>query len=107
MTADPYIPSARDATIGFFGGNARGACRTRCVACSEDVEPLTDPRRVYGGKPGEVGEDECDLCGAFFEALSALCQWEHDEQQARWARESRVDHVIEMGCVSMVRCRVY
>ena len=104
---DEYIPNARDATVGYFGRNAHGWFRSYCVCCN-DAEPLTEATRIYGGKPGtgEV-EGECDVCRVTFENLSERCQQEHDEQQARWARESRVEYVIEMGAVSGIRCRVY
>ena len=104
--ADEYIPNAREAVIGYFGGNHNNACRERCVKCS-DVEPLTDPRPVYGGYSDDEVPYECDHCGISFGTLSAMCQAEHDEQQARWARESRVEYVIEMGATAAIRCRVY
>lgn len=112
MSAEPYISNARDAIVAYCGGSS-GCYRTRCVTCF-DATPLTDPDRVYGdcyvptGPLGSVDDTEaCDTCGVTIADLSARCQREHDDQQRRWARESRIDHVIEMGMVAAVRCRVY
>lgn len=107
-----YIPSARDAVVGYFGRNPAGNLRAYCVCCNES-EPLQDAARVYGdlyvstGPLGSLEADEvCDGCGTAFLVLSEACQAEHDAQQAEWAR-GPLTHVVEMGMVGQVRCRVY
>ncbi len=79
-----------------------------------DTSPLTAPSKVYGdgfvGEPAEIGsaeEEHCDLCDVSIAELGARCQREHEEQQDRWARESRVEWLDEYGVLAAVRCRVY
>ena len=108
MADEAHIPNARDTVVGVSGRNGHGWFRTYCGAC-DAAEPLTGQRDpIWGGKPG-TGEVEgaCDCCRVSFDDLSARQQQEHDDQQAKWSRESRVEYVIEMGCVSAIRCRVY
>ena len=107
-----YIPSARDATIAYFGRNPHGFLRCYCVTCN-DSSPLTDAHRVYGDLyvptgPNGRAEDgqECDACGVQLLDLSRRCQADHDAQQREWAR-GPVTHVVEMGMVGSVRCRIY
>jgi hypothetical protein len=115
---EEYIPSARDAVVAYFGRNARGNLRCYCVRCN-DTDPLTDAHKVYGDcsapEPtslavGHWGSDDtceaCEACGIALVALSKACQSEHDAQQARWARLP-ITHVVEMGMVGAVRCRIY
>jgi len=120
MADEPYKASARVSTVAYFGRNAGARLlRTHCVTCCDD-HPLTSddgtgpPHRVYGdlfvpdGPEGSVPDDErCDICNVSILALSQMCQAEHEEQQARWARTIPVHTVEEMGCVSAIRCRVY
>lgn len=120
MTEDAYIPNAHDATVGWFGRAASGSLRCYCITCN-DKHPLasygpggtTGPDRIYGdlyvasGERNRVDEGEaCDACGVTFLALSEMCQREHDEQQARWAREP-VTALVEYGVRAGVRCRIY
>ncbi len=113
-----YIPTARDAVIAYFGRNPAGNLRCYCVMCN-DAEPLAQASAVYGD-PGAsepaslaVGHwgsadtcEACEACGVSLRALSRRCQEEHDAQQARWAR-GPITHVVEMGMVGAVRCRIY
>ncbi len=118
IVTEAYIPNARDAVIAYFGRNADGNLRCHCVRCN-DTSPLTDARKVYGDtnipEPltygrGSYGNwdtcDQCEMCWTSLLALSQSCQREHDEQQARFAR-GPITHVIEMGMVSDIRCRIY
>ena len=109
MSTEAYIPTPRQAVIGVFGFYVDGIRRYRsyCHACN-DRNPLEVESKIYGGKPG-TGENvgSCDACGVTWERLSELCQRDHDEQQARWARTSAPTELHEMGCVSGIRCRVY
>ena len=115
---EQYIPSARDAVVGYFGRNSAGYCRSHCVQCN-DKYPLTDTNRIYGDLyvsdgpdlgPGTIDrmtpDGQCDTCGVTFLSLSEQCQREHDEQQARWS-QLPVTHVVEMGMLGAVRCRIY
>lgn len=117
-SAEEYIPSARDAIVGYFGRNSSRNLRSLCVTCN-DRHPLTDTSRIYGDLyvsdgpdlgPGTIDrmspDGRCDICGVTFLSLSEQCQREHDEQQARWSRLP-VTHVVEMGMVGAVRCRIY
>lgn len=109
--SETYIPTPRNATIGHFGRALDGRCRQYCLACSDKAQALgtfAPSSPVYGGKP-DTGENEggCDLCGITWEEISVMCQRDHDEQQARWARTSAPTELHEMGCVSGIRCRVY
>lgn len=110
--SETYVPGARDAVVAYFGRDARRNLRCYCVRCN-DAAPLTDASKVYGDlyvSEGDVesmpDEDVCDACGVALLELSRMCQREHDEQQARWARKS-ITHVVEMGMVGDVRCRIY
>lgn len=117
MSGEEYIPSARDAIVGYFGRTASGVLRSYCVTCNDKL-PLGGydghgPDRVYGdlyvasGRLDRMTEDgACDECGVTFLSLSESCQREHDEQQTRWAR-GPITHVVEMGMVGAVRCRIY
>ena len=107
-----YIPSARDAVIAYFGRNHLGFLRCYCVRCN-DLTPLASADRIYGDLYVPTGPDgraedsqECDACGVQLLDLSRACQAEHDAQQAEWAR-GPVTHVVEMGMVGAVRCRIY
>jgi len=117
---EAYIPNARDATVGFFGRTSGGVLRCYCVTCN-DKSPLGSygpggtigPDRIYGdiyvptGEHNRVADDErCDSCGVTFLTLSEMCQREHDEQQARWAR-GPVTALVEYGIRAGVRCRIY
>lgn len=51
-------------------------------------------------------DPECSTCGVSILALSARCQREHEDQQARWAR-ARVGVIVEYGVQAELRCRVY
>lgn len=118
-STEEYIPSARDATVGYFGRDSLGRCRAQCVTCC-DTAPLTDTQRIYGDlyvsdctgltavwpHCRANSDGACDACSVTFLSLSESCQREHDEQQARWAR-GPVTHVVEMGMVGAVRCRIY
>jgi hypothetical protein len=120
VSTEAYIPSARDATVGFYGHTGYGT-RARCVRCN-DKNPLIDDahrQRIYGDLYCSQAEycDQwhidrieaccaCEMCGATFLALSRQCQREHDEQQARWVR-GPITHVVEMGMPGAVRCRIY
>lgn len=111
---DEYIPSARNAIVAYFGRNAAGNLRTHCNSCIDKGHVLTDASKIHGdlyiptGDRSLAEEDECcEVCGVALLALSRSCQQEHDEQQARWARASRVDHLLEYGIAGAVRCRVY
>lgn len=116
--SETYIPNARDAVIAYFGRNASGNLRCYCVRCN-DESPLTDARPVYGDlnypEPLAHGRgsydswdtcDQCEVCWTSLRSLSESCQREHDEQQARFAR-GPITHVVEMGMVGQVRCRIY
>jgi hypothetical protein len=118
VSEEKYIPSARDAVMGYFGRDPSGHLRQQCVTCC-DAAPLTDSSRIYGDLyvsdgpdlgPGTIdlmnSDGACDMCGVTFLSLSEQCQREHDEQQSRWARLP-VTHVVEMGMVGAVRCRIY
>lgn len=108
MSQEKYIPSARDAVVGYFGRTSSGNLRAQCVTCN-DKYPLTDTRPIYGDlyvSDGPSVDRSCDTCSVTFLALSEQCQREHDDQQARWARLP-VTHVVEMGMVGAVRCRIY
>lgn len=115
---EPYVPSARDAVVAYFGRNLSGNLRCYCVRCN-DSEPLTDASKVYGDldQPGPLTHgrgsygsddtcDQCEVCWVSLLELSQRCQVEHDEQQARFAR-GPITHVVEMGMVGAIRCRVY
>lgn len=115
---EQYISNARDAVVAYFGRNPAGNLRCYCVRCN-DAEPLSDAAKVYGdldtpeplslavGHWGTVDTCEaCDACSVSLRELSRRCQAEHDEQQARWAR-APITHVVEMGMLGMVRCRIY
>lgn len=102
MPADKYIPNARDAVVGYCDKLGY----VRCVTCCDRLG--TEMRRgheVYGDLV-DTTESACDSCGVTFLALSESCQREHDEQQAKWAR-GPITHVVEMGMVGAVRCRIY
>lgn len=111
--SEAYIPSARDATIAYFGGTPDGRWRCYCVRC-HDENPLREPARVYGdgyiaepARESRTGEgEECDLCGVSLAWLGEQCQREHDEQQARWAR-GHVTALVEYGIPTAPRCRIY
>jgi len=116
--SEQYIPNARDAVIAYFGRNQAGNLRCYCVRCN-DSEPLTDAVKVYGDldqpEPlthgrGSYGSwdtcDQCEVCWTSLLELSRRCQAEHDEQQKRFAR-GPITHVVEMGMVGAIRCRVY
>ena len=118
MSDEKYIPSARDAVVAYFGRNTAGNLRCHCVRCC-DEHPLTDASKVYGDTDqpepmthgrGSYGSwdtcDQCEVCWTSLRQLSRMCQAEHDEQQARWAR-GPITHVVEMGVPGMVRCRIY
>lgn len=117
---EAYIPNARDATVGLFGRNSSGLLRAHCVTCN-DRDPLqAEIQRIYGdlyvqdtgreNSPHGIdrmnSDGRCDLCKVTFLSLSERCQAEHDDQQARWARLP-VTHVVEMGMIGAVRCRIY
>src|SRR5262245_15594376 len=75
---EKYIPSARDAVVGYFGRNASGKLRAQCVTCN-DKYPLTDTSRIYGDLyvsdgpdlgPGTIdrmsADGNCDTCMSRF-----------------------------------------
>lgn len=104
--------NAKDSVVGYVGHNARGLFRALCVCCNDQF-PLTDTAQIYGdlyvasGPRDRMRVDEgCGACGATFAALSERCQSEYEAQQREFAR-SPVTHVVEMGMVGAVRCRVY
>jgi hypothetical protein len=116
--SEEYTPNARDAVVAYFGRNASGNLRCHCVRCN-DTSPLTDASKVYGdldqpepfahGRGSYGGWDTCERCEVCWTSLlrlSQLCQQEHDDQQARWSR-GPVHHVVEMGLVGQIRCRIY
>jgi hypothetical protein len=118
MATEEYIPNARDATMGFYGQTGYGY-RARCVRCHDKHPLVSNVQRIYGDLYCSEAKEcdawhidrvdagyACELCGVTFQALSEQCQREHDEQQARWARLP-VTHVVEMGMVGAVRCRIY
>jgi len=118
VTREEYIPSARDAVVGYFGRNSSGNLRWQCVTCN-DKHPLTDTSRIYGDLYVSGGPDlgpgstdriddlrRCDTCSVTFLSLSEQCQRDHDDQQSRWAKLP-VTHVVEMGMIGAVRCRIY
>jgi hypothetical protein len=107
-----YIPNASQATVGYFGRNHGGNLRAYCVKCN-DTQQLAEAARIYGDLYVASGpletmapEDECDECGVTFLSLSQACQAEHEAQQAEWSRQP-ITHVVEMGMVGDVRCRIY
>lgn len=117
--SDTYIPNARDTIVGYFGASG-SVLRQHCVKCN-DKDPLTSygpgatkaPYRIFGdlyvatGDMDRIGSEGCcDRCGVSFLTLSLTCQREHDEQQARFARQP-VHVVVEYGVRTAVRCRVY
>lgn len=110
--SETYIPNARDAVVAYFGRNARGNLRCYCVRCN-DESPLTNASKIYGDLYVALGdrdraydEDRCDVCGVTLLQLSQMCQAEHDEQQARWARGPITD-LVEYGVRTSPRCRIY
>jgi hypothetical protein len=106
VTREEYIPSARDAVVGYFGRNSSGNLRSLCVRCN-DATPLTDTSRIYGDLYVSGGPDRsCDTCSVTFLSLSEQCQRDHDDQQSRWAKLP-ITHVVEMGMIGAVRCRIY
>lgn len=115
---ETYIPNARDAVVAYFGRNTQGNLRCYCVRCN-DASPLTDASKVYGDLDGPEpvslarghwgSDDTCEMCEACYVPLLHLsreCQREHDEQQERF-RRGPITHVVEMGMVGAIRCRVY
>lgn len=115
---EAYIPNARDAVVAYFGRNNAGNFRCYCVTCN-DKSPLTDAAKIYGdcdqpepmtyGRGSYGSDDTCDQCESCWTSLLSLsqrCQQEHNDQQARWAR-GPITHVVEMGMVGAVRCRIY
>ena len=118
MSNEVYIPNARDAVIAYFGRNASGNLRCYCVTCN-DKSPLTDAHKVYGdldfAEPLTNGRgsydswdtcDQCEVCWTSLLKLSQMCQREHDEQQARFARGPTLA-LVEYGVTAAIRCRVY
>lgn len=122
MTTEKYIPSARDTTFGRFGRDSYGFLRQHCNNC-HDKHPLagydgrTEPDRIIGERDlDSMGTDQnsgsvdvtdaCDVCGVLFIEIAKQCQREHDEQQARWAKQP-VTALVEYGIPAGVRCRIY
>ena len=108
-----YIPSARDAVVARFGRSEAGCLRCFCVYCLDAGHTLTDVHDVYGdlyvptGPDGRADDDQtCDVCSLSLLTISQAFQRDHDAQQAAWARQP-VTHVVEMGMVGAVRCRIY
>lgn len=108
MNLDPnreeYIPTASQCVLGAVGRDEFGRFRIRCNACGADRMTQADP--IYGGASSDDGT-ACDDCGRTFGELSEIIDTAHAAQQLRWSRASRIDHVIEYGIPSQVRCRVY
>lgn len=117
---EAYIPNARDSIVGYFGKTPHGVLRAYCVRC-HDKAPITGygpdgqhgPDRIYGDLYVATGErsrmepsEYCDMCGVTFLSLSESCQREHDDQQARFARQP-VHYLNEYGVRALIRCRVY
>lgn len=82
------------------------------MACAHDAVALAT--RIAALAPGDIREydvhcpEGCDRCGTSWLILSVCCDREHEDQQARWAREARGHTpLIEYGIVSEPRCRVY
>ncbi len=104
--SDAFIPSARHCVIAQSGRDGAGRYRTHCNACL-DERPLTDASDVYGSRDGDSDDGACDACGRTLAALSAVVNAARDAQQARWARDARVESLVEIGAAAGVRCRVY
>lgn len=99
---EQYIASARDSIIAYCDRLGY----VHCVTCCDKLNLTRDPSyRVYGDTYDTSGS-RCDHCYIPLASLSESCQREHDEQQDRWSRLP-VTHVVEMGMVSAIRCRVY
>jgi hypothetical protein len=109
---EKYIPNARDQIIAYFGRNEAGNLRMYCTPC-RSKHPLTDEHKVWGDRYVSTGDidradegDRCDVCGITLAELSIDAQAQHDDQQERF-RRCPITHVIEMGMVGAIRCRVY
>jgi hypothetical protein len=48
---EQYIPSARDAIVGYFGRNEHGYYRAKCLRCN-DQAPFTNTAPIYGDNGG-------------------------------------------------------
>ncbi len=106
-SGEAYVSNARSVHIGYFGRNENGSWRCYCYGCNER-SPLTQADPIWGEYPDRASrEEKCDVCGTVLQQIADWQQAAHDAQQARWARESRVEYVVEMGAVAGIRCRVY
>lgn len=100
--SERYIPHACDAVIAYCDATGR----VHCVACCDRLSlEMPADHRVYGDIHDST-ESNCDTCGQSLLSLSLSCEREHDEQQARFAK-GPVTHLVEMGMIGMVRCRIY
>ncbi len=105
--SEVYVGTARDVHIGYCGRNEAGGVRERCYPCHVEA-PLSDPQVIWGEYPDRAEREQtCDRCGRVLQEIADDQQAAHDMQQARWARASRVEYVIEMGATAAIRCRVY
>lgn len=105
--SEVYVENARGVHVGYFGRDELHRWRCRCYGCNLE-SPLTDSDPIWGEYPDRASRDvTCDSCGRILQEIADDQQAAHDMQQTRWARESRIDHVIEMGATAGIRCRVY
>lgn len=101
-TTETYVPHARDAVVART--NRLGV--VACVTCLDRRPDPTLTEPVYGDLHPTDPNEYCAGCGTTLLSLSESCEREHQEQQARWAK-GPITHVIEMGVVGPVRCRIY